>query len=389
MNLAIVFAFLPCITCFFWLVLLMLLSSKNPRTFRLELLVFAMGTSALADAVVNNGTTGMTSLVFFMIGQLMTTCVIPIALIYLRRLDKHSEKKNSLYISWIAFPISLLFADTVLLMLAGTETFIGYIDDFRNGFRYTAATDKVEQITYLCSVWIYNAILAVEAAILLVRSFIFKPNNRHIQAVNLTALIIVFTLKTIAGAIFGKNAVWAAILFPTLLTVAVFLIAYTGLFHNIHELRYSDLLKGITPQMSDDSYYTDDDSDATTINPETVESPDNINEDRLKTRFEKLIITDQLFLKQGIRISDIAAMLDTNRTYVSRLVNNTYNMSFSDYINTLRIDYAEQYLLQHKDAKQSDLAAACGFPNASSFNNIFKKITGVTPKIWLATNNQP
>ena len=247
----------------------------------------------------------------------------------------------------------------------------------------------MKRAIYLKFILAYNAILAVEAAILLVRSFIIKPNNRHIQAVNLTALIIVFALKTISGAIFGKSAVWAAILFPTLLTVAIFLIVYTGLFHNIHELRYSDLLKGITPQMSDDSYYTDDDSDATTINPETVESPDNINEDRLKTRFEKLIITDQLFLKQGIRISDIAAMLDTNRTYVSRLVNNTYNMSFSDYINTLRIDYAEQYLLQHKDAKQSDLAAACGFPNASSFNNIFKKITGVTPKIWLATNNQP
>ena len=80
-------------------------------------------------------------------------------------------------------------------------------------------------------------------------------------------------------------------------------------------------------------------------------------------------------------------MLETNRTYVSRLVNNTYNMSFSDYINTLRIDYAEQYLMHNRDAKQSDIATACGFPNASAFNNVFKKITGVTPKIWLATRS--
>ena len=55
--------------------------------------------------------------------------------------------------------------------------------------------------------------------------------------------------------------------------------------------------------------------------------------------------------------------------------------------NTLRIDYAEQYLIHNKGAKQTDIAAACGFPNASSFNNIFKKITGVTPKIWLATRS--
>ena len=111
------------------------------------------------------------------------------------------------------------------------------------------------------------------------------------------------------------------------------------------------------------------------------------DEDSLRIRFEDLIVTEQLFLKQGIRISDIAAMLETNRTYISRLVNNTYNMSFSDYINTLRIDYAEQYLLHHRDARQSDLAAACGFPNASAFNNVFKKITGVTPKKWLATKS--
>ena len=111
------------------------------------------------------------------------------------------------------------------------------------------------------------------------------------------------------------------------------------------------------------------------------------DEENLRIRFEDLIVTEQLFLKQGIRISDIATMLETNRTYVSRLVNNTYNMSFSDYMNTLRIDYAEQYLMHHKDAKQSDIAEACGFPNASAFNNVFKKITGVTPKVWLATRS--
>ena len=111
------------------------------------------------------------------------------------------------------------------------------------------------------------------------------------------------------------------------------------------------------------------------------------DEEYLKIKFEDLIITEKLFLRQGIRLSDIASMLETNRTYVSRLVNNTYDMSFSDYINTLRIDYAKQYLLNHRDAKQSDIATACGFPNASAFNNVFKKTTGVTPKIWLATQS--
>ena len=95
----------------------------------------------------------------------------------------------------------------------------------------------------------------------------------------------------------------------------------------------------------------------------------------------------KVFLQPKLSLDDVAEELHSNKTYVSKMVNNTYNMSFSDYINTLRIDYAEQYLLHNRNAKQSDIAAACGFPDASAFNNVFKKITGVTPKIWLATKS--
>ena len=49
------------------------------------------------------------------------------------------------------------------------------------------------------------------------------------------------------------------------------------------------------------------------------------------------------------------------------------------------MDYAEQYIVAHRDAKQAEIATACGFISASSFNNTFKKVTGMTPKIWLAT----
>ena len=54
-------------------------------------------------------------------------------------------------------------------------------------------------------------------------------------------------------------------------------------------------------------------------------------------------------------------------------------------LNILRIDYAEQYILNHPEAKQAEIAQACGFLSASSFNNMFKKVTGLTPKMWLAT----
>ena len=111
-------------------------------------------------------------------------------------------------------------------------------------------------------------------------------------------------------------------------------------------------------------------------------------DDSLLARFQNLMVNEQLFLQPSLSLGDIAERLHTNKTYISKLVNNTYNLSFPELLNTLRIDYAEQYLLNHRDAKQSEVAQACGFLSASSFNNIFKKITGMTPKVWLVARDR-
>ena len=68
-------------------------------------------------------------------------------------------------------------------------------------------------------------------------------------------------------------------------------------------------------------------------------------------RFEYLMNEEEVFLQHGITVQDIAGMLNSNKTYISQLVNRHYHTSFPEYINTLRVDYAEQYLLKHRDAK--------------------------------------
>jgi YesN/AraC family two-component response regulator len=137
----------------------------------------------------------------------------------------------------------------------------------------------------------------------------------------------------------GLKESWLYAALSVMLSAAIFSISYAQLFPTDTKAVVPDEIK----------------KEAETI--QKPHEPDNliieshqnqIEEENLRIRFEDLIVTEQLFLKQGIRISDIASMLETNRTYVSRLVNNTYNMSFSDYINTLRIDYAEQYLIHHR-----------------------------------------
>ena len=74
---------------------------------------------------------------------------------------------------------------------------------------------------------------------------------------------------------------------------------------------------------------------------------------------------------------DVADRLHTN-----------YNLGFPELLNILRVDYAEQYIRAHTDANQEEIAKACGFLSASSFNSTFKRITGYTPKVWAARGSR-
>lgn len=111
-------------------------------------------------------------------------------------------------------------------------------------------------------------------------------------------------------------------------------------------------------------------------------------DDALYNRFRKEVINKKLFLQPGLSLQYVADVLGTNKTYVSKMVNKAYKIGFPELLNILRVDYAQQYLLNNPDAKQSDVATASGFLSASSFNIIFKRIAGQPPKLWLASNSR-
>jgi AraC-like DNA-binding protein len=351
-------------TCLFWLALNPLVRTKDKEFKALELLLAVAGTALFANAGLSC-TDGNAMLTLFLLKQFSSLLIVPVALAYIRSLSADGEKKSYLQ-AFIAIPVSLLVAQIILLILTGPQVFM---DNIRNAS--VSGTDKAEIMIRLCSCWIYYAILAIEIiAFIVIMAIKTAKEGRHIQIMNACAAATVYGILEIS-VLWPQ---WISAVISVVLACILFMLSYSGTFNG--EIQADTVCK---PERIPDP--------APMKEADIHQSLSLADEDTLRIKFEDLIVSEQLFLKQGIRLADIAAMLDTNRTYVSRLVNNTYNMSFSDYINTLRIDYAEQYLLHHRDAKQSDIAAACGFPNAPAFNNVFKKITGVTPKIWLATKS--
>ena len=367
-----VIAFVPFITCLFWLVLNPMLN-KNGKDFRtLELLLALLATVSVSEAAILF-CEGDAMIPFFLAKQFFAPLIIPVMILYVSKLTPGMVVNPTIQ-AWIAVPISLLFAESILIMLSGTDIIMDGIKNITS----QDGTEKAAMIIRFCSVTIFYSVLAIQIviwAISIVRRISKGSLNRHFNSC--TALILVLTALEITVTLNGMKPSWILAVLFVMLAASIFIISYAGLFKAKTEVKITETKKEVEPaEMPREPVHLIADA-----------SQSQMEEEDLRIRFEDLIVTEQLFLKQGIRISDIASMLETNRTYVSRLVNNTYNMSFSDYINTLRIDYAEQYLIHHREAKQSDIAAACGFPNASAFNNVFKKITGVTPKIWLATRS--
>lgn len=81
-----------------------------------------------------------------------------------------------------------------------------------------------------------------------------------------------------------------------------------------------------------------------------------------------------------MKVSDIAAELFTNRLYVSTAINDEIGVSFSDYINKKRIDYAIQLMHTNPQMKMCEIADRSGFSSDKSFYRNFKHFTGKSPK---------
>jgi len=96
-----------------------------------------------------------------------------------------------------------------------------------------------------------------------------------------------------------------------------------------------------------------------------------------------LVEEKRLYLDPDISVDRVAKMLGTNQAYVSRAVNRELGITFRDYINDLRIEYAKQYMLANPQLKQTEISEACGFTDAVTFNKRFKQHENIPPRDWM------
>lgn len=76
---------------------------------------------------------------------------------------------------------------------------------------------------------------------------------------------------------------------------------------------------------------------------------------------------------------EAAEFMCFSKPYFSKYFRKMSGMTFSEYLNIVRVSGAVK-LLSHGDISAGEAAAAAGFGTIRSFNRIFKRYTGFTPK---------
>lgn len=81
-----------------------------------------------------------------------------------------------------------------------------------------------------------------------------------------------------------------------------------------------------------------------------------------------------------ITLSDLAKRFSVSPEHFSRMFKKETGLGFSKYLNSLRLQYAEQLLKTAAGRNITQVAESCGFEDSNYFSKKFKEAYGISPK---------
>lgn len=94
----------------------------------------------------------------------------------------------------------------------------------------------------------------------------------------------------------------------------------------------------------------------------------------------------ELFLSQDSTLVEVAKKIQTNTTYLSKVINTYKEKSFTSYITDLRVNYAIERLSYDRKFRSftiDAIAQEIGFKRSESFSKAFKVKTGLYPSYFI------
>ena len=102
---------------------------------------------------------------------------------------------------------------------------------------------------------------------------------------------------------------------------------------------------------------------------------------RIATRLDDSMRQQQLYLDPSLTMPKLAASIGVSPNYLSQTLNSFYQVSFFDYVNGMRVEFAKALLADENKQGMSiiDIAMESAFNSRSTFYAAFKQSVGMTP----------
>ncbi len=106
-------------------------------------------------------------------------------------------------------------------------------------------------------------------------------------------------------------------------------------------------------------------------------------------RLQNYMKAEQPYSNGKLSLKEVAEYLDISPNHLSQVINENLNKNFFYFVNGYRVDLVKEKMRDssNKNITLLGIAYDSGFNSKSSFNSIFKKITGLTPSQYMQSES--
>jgi AraC-like DNA-binding protein len=164
--------------------------------------------------------------------------------------------------------------------------------------------------------------------------------------------------------------------FLFVLSVTIFLLLLFIVFVLFKALRNPEIFSVWEEKEVEEAVYPTENAAA---NPGAI-IPDK-EKSRLVDKLQQHMQAHKPYLQPDLTLDELAGQLSVKPKLLSQSINEILQQNFFEFINYYRIEEAKRLLTRPKDKKITVLEVMyeVGFNSKSSFNTLFKKLTGLTP----------
>src|SRR5690606_5293476 len=188
-------------------------------------------------------------------------------------------------------------------------------------------------------------------------------------------------LKTLEAEKEGKQTLLNYLFLGASLIILALLFVLLRFYKNKkkNEARFEELLEKMKISSEENSDVIDT-KDEVLEEKNTSDVPEDTKQQILEGL--KKLEKQEYFLKQDCNSYNVAKKINTNTSYLSKVINSHYGKNFNTYINDLRINYTIVRLKNDvifRSYSIQAIAEEVGYKSADSFTKYFKKDTGLNP----------